>query len=548
MAFDITVGAGQELFRLYPVNPVVRLCEPERYAETFTRLEHICVPPSSPAQEMQAVSLALELFAHVLDSWQQAGSTPRPAALQTAPDRFQEVIAYMQAHLQEKLTRDDLARLAHLHPGYFDRAWRAAYGTSPLALLRDMRLRHARVSPRTDRRYPRPRRAAVRHGRGHPFQPRIPRSFGQSPGQYRQSARTTRHYAPTAGMPYGGKNNKPEEQNQVREKEIVLTDASAYLDKLRNFALALREDAERIDADSDVLAAWYARFVASELHVGWSPRQPLTGREFCEALAILAESSGAFGFVALQQFVANTGVGNRVAEGDAWPCVGVAFGHLRNLQGAAPRWDGTCASGLVPWLTGANCFPHVILGMRGQDGEEVYTLVETFDRAQFQHNPPMDLIACAGTCTISVQVNGLTVTDESVLKREPSGTLALNDARGVLYQTPLMVGCVRACHALIRGSSRVGAGEQAQCEQAVETLLQRAYAAFADGTAEEGQRLRAELGDFTVRLARLTAMACGGAGLARPHPAPRLYREALLYSLMAQTDAIVNQAFAEVFR
>ena len=135
-----------------------------------------------------------------------------------------------------------------------------------------------------------------------------------------------------------------------------------------------------------------------------------------------------------------------------------------------------------------------------------------------------------------------------ILKREPSGTLALNDARGVLYQTPLMVGCVRACHALIKGSSRVGAGEQARCEEAVEFLLQRVYAAFADCTDEEGQRLRAELGDFAVRLARLTAMACGGAGLARPHPAQRLYREALLYSLMAQTDTIVNQAFAEVFR
>jgi alkylation response protein AidB-like acyl-CoA dehydrogenase len=64
---------------------------------------------------------------------------------------------------------------------------------------------------------------------------------------------------------------------------------------------------------------------------------------------------------------------------------------------------------------------------------------------------------------------------------------------------------------------------------------------------EQGPRLRAELGDFAVRLARLAVMAGGGGALTIGHPAQRLYREALLYSLMAQTDAIVGQAFEEVF-
>ena len=109
----------------------------------------------------------------------------------------------MQAHLQEKLTRDDLARLAHLHPGYFDRAWRAAYGTSPLALLRDMRLRHARsLLERTDHTLD---HVAQQCGMGEAthFSRVFRAHVGQSPGQYRQSARTARHYAPTAEMPYG---------------------------------------------------------------------------------------------------------------------------------------------------------------------------------------------------------------------------------------------------------------------------------------------------------------------------------------------------------
>ncbi len=42
-------------------------------------------------------------------------------------------------------------------------------------------------------------------------------------------------------------------------------------------------------------------------------------------------------------------------------------------------------------------------------------------------------------------------------------------------------------------------------------------------------------------------MASGGEGLSRDHPAQRIYREALVFSLMAQTTPIVNQAFESVF-
>lgn len=323
--------------------------------------------------------------------------------------------------------------------------------------------------------------------------------------------------------------------------------ATSYLDNLREFTLALEAKAERLDTEEAVLAAWYARFVAAELHLGWSPRRPLSGREFCEALAILAESSGAFAFVALQQFVANAYLADRMPQQADWPCVGVAFGHLRNPHGPYPRWEGDGARGLVPWMTGAGLFPRTILGMRGPDEQEVYALVDATDRTVFRHSAPLALIACSGTRTLSVHVNGLPIAEDAILKQEPPGALERNDSQSVLYQTPLMVGCVRACRKLIRRLSRVGAFEQAQCETATEELLQRVYAAFEGCTPETGRQLRAELGDFCVRLARLAVMASGGAGLVRGHPAQRLYREALLYSLMAQTDPIVSQAFREVF-
>jgi hypothetical protein len=159
----------------------------------------------------------------------------------------------------------------------------------------------------------------------------------------------------------------------------------------------------------------------------------------------------------------------------------------------------------------------------------------------------MDLIACSGTQTVRIVLSELPVDESAFLRTEPPGSLAHNDANGVLYQTPLLVGCVRACLKTILNAPTVESYLKARCEERTSQLLERVRKAFTESTPEEGRQLRAELGDFAVRLARLNVMACGGAALATGHPAERLYREALLYSLMAQTAAIVHQAFEEVF-
>ncbi len=320
-----------------------------------------------------------------------------------------------------------------------------------------------------------------------------------------------------------------------------------YLTRLDCFAQELRPDAQLLDQDANLLAEWYARFRTQGLHTGWSARQPLSGKEFCLALAALARVSGAFAFVALQQFVANLSLTNLVAEDAEWPAVGVAFGHLRNPQGPAPRLEAGSAHGFVPWLTGAGIFPQVILGLRSTDDQEVYALVDATDRAEFRHSAPLSLVACAGSRTVSVQIEALRIEESALLKTQPAGTQARSDAEGVLYQTPLMVGCAQACQQLILASPRVGPAEAEQSRQATEALLNRVLQAFETSTPEEGQRLRAELGDYAVRLARLAVMASGGIGLLHNHPAQRLYREALVYSLMAQTDEIVRYAFQEVF-
>lgn len=318
-----------------------------------------------------------------------------------------------------------------------------------------------------------------------------------------------------------------------------------YFERLEAFATRLKPDAALMDGSVAAVAAWYDRFQQEELNLGGSVRMPFDGLGFCRALEMLAMASGAFAFVAMQQFVANMNVGDRFQD-PLWPKVGVAFGHLGSRGRDLPQRRDGKVNGFAPWLTGAGIFDWVVLGIYGEEQEEIFVLTEASDRPEFAHTEPVALMACAGTCTVGVHVKNLLVSDDCILKADPPGAKARSDAETVLYQIPLMVGCVRACWEIIAISPRVDTDQKAACGQHTKALLDRAHAAFANGDMRDGPALRAELGDYAVRIARLAAMATGGGGLHMSHPVQRLYREALVYSLMAQTDLIINQAFSMV--
>jgi len=200
--FDTRVPPHLDLLRLHPVSPVVRVPSPADYAGTFDRLLDAWATPASPARDLRAFALAADLLAAVLDGWQAAGRPPRPAALQTPEDRFADIVGFMAEHLDRRLTRDDLAGRVCLHPGYFDRAFRAAYGLAPMQMLRDLRLRRARqLLESTDDTLD-----SIAHtcglGDAAAFSRAFRARYGAAPGQHRQSAKQTRQavlYPPPLG-------------------------------------------------------------------------------------------------------------------------------------------------------------------------------------------------------------------------------------------------------------------------------------------------------------------------------------------------------------
>ena len=190
LSLDVSVAHNIDLFRLYPVAPVVPLPSLLNFSAVFDTLAHLWHEPSAPFRALQLSALAFQLCGIVLEGWSRTGYIPRPAALLTPQDRFIDVIRYMNEHLEQKLSRDDLAALVHLHPGYFDRIFHQIHGVAPMGMLRDLRLRRAlQLLETTDM----PLSAlALKCGLGDAgyFSRVFRQCYGQTPGQYRQGVKS----------------------------------------------------------------------------------------------------------------------------------------------------------------------------------------------------------------------------------------------------------------------------------------------------------------------------------------------------------------------
>ena len=76
----------------------------------------------------------------------------KAATLQAHDPRFVRLVAYLQAHLDEPLEIEALARLAGVSARQLDRLFARLFGESPRACLRRLRLERAARQLRTSRR------------------------------------------------------------------------------------------------------------------------------------------------------------------------------------------------------------------------------------------------------------------------------------------------------------------------------------------------------------------------------------------------------------
>lgn len=128
--FDVRVLPGLDGLQFNPEPCVIRLRDLETYRNAFNQAL-LCHQDATIGALGAILLIQQEL---VSSGWTHS---PRKA-------RFEEVVQHIKRSYRNPITRDELAHLASMHPNAFDRAFRAANGISPLALVRQIRLSEAR--------------------------------------------------------------------------------------------------------------------------------------------------------------------------------------------------------------------------------------------------------------------------------------------------------------------------------------------------------------------------------------------------------------------
>ncbi|WP_165253697.1 acyl-CoA dehydrogenase family protein [Paludisphaera soli] len=223
----------------------------------------------------------------------------------------------------------------------------------------------------------------------------------------------------------------------------------------------------------------------------------------------------------------------------------LAFSHLRR-PGPPPlrvRTDGDdwIFDGTAPWMTGWDLADEVLLAGVLADGRSAWALVPLADSEELQASPPARLCAMNASATVSLECRALRVEPQRHVKTMTPAELASDTVRSNIFFTALSLGAARGAVGWLRSS---GASDQfPDLVDALDREIASVHAAVdrwddpATPTDERGDAtlLRARCIDLGVRAANAAVVVGGGAANGIEHPAQRLFREAMVYSLIAQT-------------
>lgn len=257
-----------------------------------------------------------------------------------------------------------------------------------------------------------------------------------------------------------------------------------------------------------------------------------------------------------------------------WMC-GVSFAHLRRpgtpVLRAIPVAGGYRLEGSAPWVTGWGLMNQFVYGAALPDGRFVYLWVpakrelfgELFegitppdgDWGSVKVSEPIPLCAMNASATVILTMEGLFVPQDHWMLESDRETMRRNDRNNILGATAMPMGCATGAVRLL-------------CETAEKRnipAIQRAATSFtkeaedlkaqigawigqqeAPRYAEEALRIRAWCIEFATRSAHAAITASSGAANLLTHPAQRFLREAMFYTIQAQTQEVMDATLARL--
>ncbi|WP_437948394.1 acyl-CoA dehydrogenase family protein [Sorangium sp. So ce296] len=341
-------------------------------------------------------------------------------------------------------------------------------------------------------------------------------------------------------------------------------DAIAPLERARELAALVLAPAANTTDQADSVPREHLRALAGAGLLGIATPARYGGlgapaRVAREVLEILAGACGVTAFVQMQHATAacpliargdNEALKERalprLASGERLCTVG--FSHVRRpgppMVRIEPDGDHVRLDGTVPWLTGHGLADDAVIAGTLPDGRLMYVLTPLSAGDSIEASAPLRLSAMNASATVSLTLRALRVGPEQVIATVTREQQAARDVAGLLTPAALSLGAAGAAAALLASlAERRGDAQLAGAARALEDEREAARAevnAWADqpeaeGYAEHAVRARASCVDLGVRAAHAAVAATGGSANRLDHAAQRLFREAMLYSLTAQT-------------
>lgn len=328
--------------------------------------------------------------------------------------------------------------------------------------------------------------------------------------------------------------------------------------------------AHRLDGESDLLFKAFSDLGKRGLLLPKSPTAlgglGLDTHGFQQFQSLMARYSGALAFLQTQHQSAASFLltsQNKALRQAYLPAmavgdkrVGVGFSQLRRqpvpLQ-ARSVTGGYRLTGEVPWVTGAGLFDEFVGAAMLPTGEAVFgllPLVSLGDQGEgINVSEPMALFAMSATNTVSVQLQDWLLPDQQMVGLRPPGWIAKRDHTHPLSPLGLIFGCTQAGIDSLQASleRRQIDGAMAKPAKGIAhpltaqlTQLQQELPkmlALPETTYRQKLALRGRAILLMNTCAQSAIIAASGAANVLGHPAQRVYKESLVFSVSGQTTA-----------
>ncbi len=238
--------------------------------------------------------------------------------------------------------------------------------------------------------------------------------------------------------------------------------------------------------------------------------------------------------------------------GDGEYLCGIGFSQLRRsgppLLKAEPSGDGFVLNGTVPWVTGYGFYHSFLIGATLPDGRAVFGVVPFENSEQeaggsIYFDGPMRLAAMESPQTMSAELKNWKLLSKDISFIKPNGWIQNNDMINVTLQAWFALGCARAgIDVMERAFEKKGLDFIELAGNSLKAELEqcRSMASQVRAPVYERLKVRAWAIDLAARCSHAGVVCSSGAANSIHHDAQRVYREALVYTVSAQTKEIME--------